>query len=263
MLSLIKKINLKKVSITALIFSLSMLSGPRLFAEQKQINVFAAASLSDAMNEIAVAFEERYGIKVNLNLAGSNTLRLQIEKGVPCDVFISANAQNVRKLDQLSIIDHNKVTVLLTNRLVIVSENDNQRKFQNFDELILYAKPYLSLADPQTVPAGIYAKEALINAGLWPYVKDRVVPAVDVRAALVQVEMGNINYGIVYMTDAYISDKVYYPVYIIPDKYHSRIEYLACLIQERSDRAAGNLFYEFMKRIETLNIFQKYGFSTL
>jgi len=255
----------KKNIIFTLLFFLCFLPANHLAATsvEREINVFTAASLTDAMEETAMVFEKQYGIKVNLNLAGSNTLRLQIERGMPCDVYISADTHNVDRLIQQRLVEPQGKRVLLTNRLVVISQKENKRQFKNMDELIVHVRDYLSLADPQTVPAGIYAKEALTNAGLWPHLKDRIAPAMDVRAALAQVEMGNIDYGIVYMTDAYISDKVYYPVYLIPEKYHSRIEYVACVIKDRDNIQKGNLFFEFLQRMEIKNIFQKYGFTTL
>ena len=253
----------KKQNGLALLAALIMaeIGGTNIFAAEntpQPVHVFAAASLRDVMTEAAANFEKEQGTKVELNFAGSNTLRLQIEKGAPCDVFVSADSENVQRLVEQDLVVPDSQVEIVHNTLVVVGGMD-EAAFSDLLQLITLSGA-LSLADPETVPAGKYAKQALTGAGIWEKLQDRVVPSLDVRAALAQVEQGNARFGIVYRTDAGISKRVKV-LYEVPESYHSPITYVACLIRIQPENPQTKNFFEFLKSAQVKAIFERYGFK--
>ncbi len=237
-----------------------VVSAPALYAAEEQVHVFAAASLTDAMTEAAGAFEQETRARVYLNFAGSNTLRIQIENGAPCDIYLSANEDNVKRLVHQKRVLSQDVMMVLPNSLAVITQKDNPVNLKDLDEFEEKVFDYFALADPDTVPAGIYAKEAIRTAGHWDTLENKVLPALDVRAALAQVENGNVQFGIVYRTDARISDKVRV-VFEIPQQYYSPIRYPVCIMKESRDKASAKEFFHFVVSQRGRAIFKKYGFD--
>lgn len=238
-------------------------AGSTVSAERNPpLYVFAAASLTDALQEISRNFEAVYDTEVFFNFAGSNTLRFQVEKGAVCDVFISADVHNVERLIGAGLVDPQQRHDLLENSLAVAALARNRLKIDSLADLVDVRASYISLADPETVPAGIYAKEALVNAGVWKELEGMIAPALDVRAALAQVENGNAIFGIVYKTDAALSPRVRI-VYEIPKELHRNIVYPACIIKRTDHRQKAELFMEFLKTERARHIFSKYGFRVL
>lgn len=227
---------------------------------QTSLSVFAAASLRDVMTEVAAVFQQKYGTRVELNFAGTNELRLQIEKGAPCDVCVSADVKNIERLSEQNLVSFNGQAVIAHNALVVVGHKEDMAVISDLKDLEPQLNGYLSLADPETVPAGKYAKEALTTAGLWEKIREHIAPAVDVRAALAQVERGNARFGIVYRTDAVISDEVRI-VYEVPQSSHSPVTYVAALIRGPHDHPWAKKFFEFLTSPEAQTIFKQYGFQ--
>ena len=240
-------------------FIISMV-GHRVAAEGAEpLIVAAAASLSSAMTEVAADFERRYHVPVRLNVAGSSTLRVQIEKGAPCDVFVSADALNVKALVDAGLVDPAQQIVLFKNRLVVIASAEGGQRLNGLGHMKLRKGDFLSLADPQVVPAGIYARQALRHAGVWERVKDDVVPMADVRQAMTQVEQGNARYGIVYKPDASVSEKVVV-VYEIPPEFHEPIAYVAAVVGAAERKKLVPEFFLFLRSPEAKAIYKKYGF---
>lgn len=236
------------------------LVGYRAVAEGAEpLVVAAAASLSDVMKDVAADFERRYQVPVRLNLAGSTTLRVQIEKGMPCDIFVSADALNINTLIDAKFVTTTQPVVLFKNRLVVISPAQDGHHLQGLNQMKFKKGDFLSLADPQTVPAGIYARQALTHAGVWGRIKDDVAPMTDVRQAMTQVEHGNARYGIVYKTDASISKKVAV-VYDIPAEFHDPIVYVAAVIDDAEKKRLVPEFFLFLQSAEAKAIYKKYGF---
>ena len=181
--------------------------------QQPQLMVFAAASLRDVMSEVATRFEQEHGIHVNYNFAGSNVLAQQLLATPRADLFISANKAWMRRLEQAGRVVPGSRQVVLGNRLVVIV---NHASTLEGDPRELFCTPvfeYLSIGNPEAVPAGIYAREWLEKlpcdgGSAWSSVAGRIAPAPDVRAALGLVEAGRDIPGIVYATDAAMSDKV-------------------------------------------------------
>ncbi len=174
------------------------------------VTVYAAASAADALNEIAREYERIAGVKVQLNCAASSTLAKQIEAGAPADIFLSADAAWMDYLGERKLVQPGTRSDLLGNRLVIVALKTSPLtvRMEKSFSLAGAFDGRLAVGDPQHVPAGRYAREALTSLGWWYGVKDRLAVAMDVRGALRFVETGEAAAGIVYATDALASDKV-------------------------------------------------------
>ncbi|MEO8426203.1 MAG: molybdate ABC transporter substrate-binding protein, partial [Verrucomicrobiota bacterium] len=173
------------------------------------INVFAAASLTESLKQIAATYERRSGDKVIFNLGASSFLARQIEEGAPADIFFSADEAKMDGLESKGLIMKETRKSRLSNSLVIVIASEKGAAITNPKDLATDKVKRLALAEPKTVPAGIYAKAFLQKQNLWPAVQAKVVPTENVRAALSAVEAGNAEAGIVYKTDAAISKKVH------------------------------------------------------
>lgn len=182
----------------------ALVLGPAAAADE--VNVFAAASLTDALKEIAQGFEKETGHKVVFNLGGSNDLARQIKAGAPADVFFSADKPQMDGLESAGLVRAQDRIDVLSNVLVVVVPASSSAKIASPQELQTLGR--LALADPQAVPAGVYARTWLESLGLWAGLKDKVVPTLNVRAALAAVESENADAGIVYRTDAAISKRV-------------------------------------------------------
>jgi len=176
-------------------------------AYSAEVNVCAAASLTDVMKEIAAAYEKQSGDKIMFNFAASSLLARQITEGAPADIFFSADETKMDDLEKAGLIVPETRRDLLSNSLVIVVPNDSKLTIASPDELITKAQK-IAISDPRAVPAGIYTKEYLSSLGLWEKLESKMVPTENVRAALAAVESGNVDAGFVYKTDANISKRV-------------------------------------------------------
>ena len=191
---------------SAFVVALGMLTSSATRAAT--VTVFAAASLTDAMKEIARDYEKRTADKVMFNFGASSMLARQIQEGAPADMFFSADEAKMDSLQKEGLISKDSRRSLLSNSLVIVVAKEHGAAIQAVKDLASDKVTRLALAEPRTVPAGIYAKEYLQQQNLWRAVESKVVPTENVRAALAAVEAGNVEAGIVYKTDAAISQKV-------------------------------------------------------
>lgn len=175
-------------------------------ASADELNLFAASSLTEVVREVAVGFEKASGHKVVCNLGGSNDLARQIKAGAPADVFFSADAAQMDGLVAAGLVRAQDRVDVLSNALVVVVPTGSPKRISAASDLGAFRR--LALADPEAVPAGVYARRWLESSGLWAAMKDRIVPALNVRAALAAVESGDVDAGIVYRTDAALSRKV-------------------------------------------------------
>jgi molybdate transport system substrate-binding protein len=172
-----------------------------------EVLVFAAASLSDALAEAGRVCAAAGGPRAVFNFAGSNELARQVAAGAPAQVFISADRAQVARLEAAGTVRAGESFPLLGNSLVVIVPRASEaRPLADPGGLLTFAR--LSIADPEAVPAGVYVRRWLERAGLWKQLAPRVVPALDVRAALAAVAAGNLPAGIVYATDAASTDRV-------------------------------------------------------
>jgi molybdate transport system substrate-binding protein len=223
-----------------------------------ELSVFAAASLTDALKEVAAAYESQSGDKLVFNFAGSNALARQIKEGAPADIFISADEIQMNDLAETRLIDPSTRVELLSNSLVIVVPNDGPAELTPA-ALGDRAIKRVALADPRSVPAGVYAREYLTKQGLWQAVEPKVVPTENVRAALAAVESGNVDAGIVYKTDAAISKAVKI-AYEVPASDGPRISYPVAVLRETRNAEPAKRFLAYLKSEPALAIFKRFGF---
>lgn len=225
------------------------------------VNVFAAASLSDSLREIAAFYEKRTGDKVVLNLAASSTLARQIEEGAPADVFFSADEAKMDALEKKDLLMKGTRVSRLSNTLVIVVAAEDGARVHQPKDLAGEGVRRLVLAEPKTVPAGIYAREYLQKIKLWTSIERKVVPTENVRAALAAVEAGNAEAGIVYKTDAAISKKVRV-AYEVPPNDGPLISYPVAVVKDSRQPAAARRFVTHLaESAEAAAVFTKFGFA--
>ncbi|UYG00869.1 molybdate ABC transporter substrate-binding protein [Halomonas sp. GD1P12] len=244
--------------------ALALVCAPLSAHAAENVQIAAAASLTDAMNEAIAAFEAAHDIDVTPVYASSSTLARQIANGSPAEVFVSAN------LDWMDWLEAQGVEVsaredLLHNRLALVSASDTA--FETFTpgdgapiENLLGVGDRLSVGDPDHVPAGIYTRQALETLGEWEALAPRLARASDVRAALALVERGETPAGVVYQTDAFASDTVRV-LGLFPAESHDPITYPAALVGAKESEAARTL-REWLESDAALAIFEAYGFDT-
>jgi molybdate transport system substrate-binding protein len=228
-------------------------------ARAADLTVFAAASLSDVLTALAQTYEPASGDTLRFNFGASSQLALQIKEGAPADLFFSADEARMDALAQAGLILAGTRRSLLSNTLAIVVNADHGAAISAPADLAKSRIARLALAEPQTVPAGIYAKEWLRRAGLWAHVADRVIPTENVRACLAAVESGNADAGIVYKTDALISKKVKI-AWEVPPAEGPRISYPLAVLKDSNHPAAARRFAAWLAQPEARALFEKYGF---
>ena len=247
-----------------LLLSALLLCGPLQAAEPAEapIRVFAAASLTDALNEVATHWRRAGHPQPSLAFGASSTLAKQVEAGAPADVFASADLKWMDYLDQRGRLDAASRTNLLGNRLVLIAPKDKpfQARMQPGFAIANAFQGRLCTGEPGVVPAGIYAKEALEKLGWWPALQGRIVGTDDVRTALAFVERGECGAGIVYATDARISGAVV-TVATFPAQTHAPIVYpFAAVKNARPETLA---FLRFLHTSQAAAIFRRHGFTVL
>jgi len=225
-----------------------------------KILVFAAASTNKAINEIRQQFIAQTGVEVEANYAASSTLTQQIVQGAEADVFLSADTKWSDFLAKKGLVARQRE--LLGNRLVIVIPADSKLRVSGPADLTKVAIEHLALAEPSSVPAGRYAKQALTQLGLWDRLMDKVAPAEDVRHALAYVETGAAEAGIVYATDAAVSKRVKVAA-DIPEKLSEPIRYPAVLLRHAAGNASADAFCRYLSSAAATRVFERYGFTIL
>lgn len=226
-------------------------------AVEETITVTAAASLTDALHDISGLFkEENSNVQVDYNFGGSGALRQQITQGAPVDIFFSASESDFQVLVDGDYINEKSALDLLANELVLITQLDNDT-VTSFDDLSSVKQ--IAIGNPESVPAGAYSVEAIETMGALDKLKDLFVYAEDVRAVLTYVETGNVDAGIVYRTDALLSDKVEIVDGVFSDL-HAPIVYPVGIIRESEDSEAAKAFYEYLQTDAALEVFEGYGF---
>jgi molybdate transport system substrate-binding protein len=228
----------------------------------EKITVFAAASLTNALQDIDSSFDRKTGNATRESFASSSTLARQIEAGAPAQIFISADTKWMSYLSQKGLIAAQKI--LLGNELALVAPTDSPLAPRAIDRTIdwlhlLGPDGRLAVGDPDHVPAGIYAKEALQHLGAWKDIEPHLAPAEDVRGALALVERGEAPLGIVYVTDARVSTGVRI-VGVFPAASHAPIVYPAAIVKG-AQSAAVETYFRFLSSPEARTIFARYGFA--
>ncbi len=235
---------------------LAALPRPAAARDSREILVFAAASLTESLEQIGRAYQGKTGTAVRFSFGGSSDLARQIQAGAPADVFFSADTAKMDALEKAGLVRREDRSEFLSNRLAVVVPLDSIRKVTGPRDLLQF--PKIALADPAAVPAGIYAKKWLESEGVWRDVENRVVPTLDVRAALAAVESGGVEAAVVYATDARISKKVRAVFQTGADP-----PILYSVSPVARARAAARAFVTFLRGKEASAAFTKAGFLVL
>ncbi len=221
--------------------------------------VSAAASLKDALEEIKPLYQQsKSDTKINYNFGASGALQQQIEQGAPADIFISAAKKQVDALEEKGLLLPGSRTNLANNSLVLIVAQDvvGISSFYNLTDSKIKK---IAIGEPRSVPAGQYGEQVLKNLKLYDQVKSKLVFANNVRQVLAAVESGNAQAGIVYATDAKISNKV--KVVITADKkFHSPIIYPVAVIKGSKNIPAAKEFVQFLSGSQAKTVLRKYGF---
>jgi molybdate transport system substrate-binding protein len=231
--------------------------------EQPAITVFAAASLTNALQAVGDGFTKETSIPVRFSFAASSALARQIENGSPAEVFFSADLEWMDYLEKRGLIQPDSRHDVLGNRLVLIAPADSTIKLKvepHFGLAAALGKQHLATGDPDSVPIGRYAREALTSLGVWDDVAARLVRADSVRSALAFVDRGEAALGIVYETDARI-DKGVRVVDVFPANTHAPIVYPIALTKSAKSDAAR--FVAYVRGPAGDLVFKAYGFEPL
>lgn len=253
---------LKLFSFLIYCFVLLILFNKEAQANDNKIVVFAAASLTNALTDIANRYEIDFGVKIQTSFASSATLAKQIARGAPADLFISADQTWTQYLVDKHRIQPQSIKHLLSNALVLISPKNRPFRVNmmpNFPFEHAFSGR-LCTGEVNAVPAGIYAKQALNYLGWWSLVQSRMVGNQNVRSTLALVARGECGAGIVYKTDAAISNQVMV-IGTFPQQSHAPIIYPLALVNSASMKA--NHFYAYLQKPVAKQIFQHYGFISM
>ncbi|WNF21258.1 molybdate ABC transporter substrate-binding protein [Mesobacillus jeotgali] len=227
---------------------------------QTELTISAAASLREVMEETGQLYmKQNPGIKIVYNFGGSGSLQQQISQGAPVDLFISAAEDKFDYLYSKKLLHQEHSVRLLKNELVLITQKTS-KGITSAESLTADNIKRIAIGTPESVPAGMYGKQALISLQLWDDLEQKIIPTKDVRQVLSYVETENVDAGIVYKTDALISDKVR----IIPlegKELHDPIVYPVGVVAATKHLNESVDFFNFLKRQEAMEIFKKYGFK--
>jgi molybdate transport system substrate-binding protein len=240
------------------------LSGVRAGAQNRDVLVFAAASLKNALDDITTQYQRDTGKHVRVSLAASPALAKQIENGAPADIFISADLDWMDYLAQRNLIKPSTRRNLLGNKLVLIAPKDaaGQVKIEpGFPLAKLLAGGKLAMADTAAVPAGKYGKASLEKLGVWPSVAGQIAQAESVRAALALVARKEAPFGIVYQTDAAAEPNVKV-MGVFPEDTHPPIIYPIALVEDSTNPDAA-AFLAHLASPKARPFFEKQGFTIL
>ncbi len=222
----------------------------------------AAASTTGAVEEIRDRYTRQTGQAVELNFASTATLATQIRSGAEADLFLAANEGWARVLTGIPGLVVDRID-LLGNGLVVVLPKGNGRSLRSPRELLEASFASVAVANPDSmVPAGLYAREALVRLDLWESLRSRMVYGDNVRTALAYVETGSVAAGIVYRTDALASSGVDLALEISP-RVHRKIRYPLLLLSHGAHSAAARELFEYLQGAGAAALFRKHGFAHL
>ena len=233
--------------------------GTPAFAAQELI-VSAAASLTNAMREVANQYEKTHpGTKIVCNFAASGVLLQQMNKGAPVDVFAAADQKTMNQAQEKKLINPKTRKNFVTNRLVLIVPMDSKLIVKSLKELTKPQVKRVAVGNPATVPAGRYAKEALVKAGLWEKLNPKFIFAESVRQVLDYVRRGEVDTGFVYSTDAAIAKGKAKTIMAVTE--HAPILYPIAVTASTGKKALAQDFLNFVLSPKAQEIFKKYGFG--
>jgi molybdate transport system substrate-binding protein len=234
-------------------------SSPVVAQSNTSLLISAAASLKEALEEIKPLYQQsKSNVNISYNFGSSGALQQQIEQGAPADIFISAAKKQVDALEQKGFLVAGTRNIIAKNRLVLVVPK-NVGGITSFYSLKDAKVKKIAIGEPRSVPAGQYAQQVLEKLKIWTEVKSKLVFANNVRQVLASVESGNADAGLVYITDAKISNQVKIVV-TADEKYHSPIIYPLAVVKRSKNINAAKEFSQFLSSDQAKMVFKKYGF---
>ena len=245
-----------------LIILLASLPHSAMAGNRTTLPICAAMSLKDAVTALQKLYEQRHPeIALEINFASSGALQKQIEQGAPAEIFLSAGQRQMTALEVQGLIVKESRCDLLGNTLILVVAKEKQQQIKGFGDLQEYAGSF-AIGHPESVPAGRYGKQTLINLGLWQPLAKRLVLAKNVRAVLAYVDSGNADAGLVYRTDT-LKLRSGVIAAEAPVKSHAPIIYPAALIADGKHPAEARQFFNFLQSDEAGKVFARYRFRPL
>ena len=217
--------------------------------------VFAAASLTDALKEVSTAYEKSSGDRIVANLGASSALARQIKEGAADEIQMDA-------LEKAGLVAPGTRRSVLSNTLVIVVPTDSQLRISFEGDLAGRNVQRIALAEPYSVPVGVYSKKFFESVGIWDAISAKVIPTENVRATLAAVESGNMDAGIVYRTDALISKKVKI-AFEVPVARGPAISYPFALVKGAPHEKEARAFLDHLSSKAARDVFARYGFTLL
>lgn len=228
---------------------------------EQSILVAAAASLKNAYEDKLIPmFEEQYpGVTVEGTYDSSGKLQTQIEEGLEADVFMSAATKQMKALDEEGMIASDTIVNLLENKIVLIVPAGSDSKIDSFEKIGDAAS--IALGDPESVPAGQYAKEALTNLNVWDSIQDKVSFGTNVTEVLNQVAAASADAGIVYATDAASkADQVTVVAEAPEGSLEKKVIYPVAVVKATAHEDAAKAFVDFLQTPEAIQVFESYGF---
>ncbi|HBE16793.1 MAG TPA: molybdate ABC transporter substrate-binding protein [Cyanobacteria bacterium UBA11149] len=223
------------------------------------ITVSAAASLQNVMEEIQQLYrKENPNVTIIYNFASSGSLQQQIEQGAPVDIFMSAASKQMNTLANKDLLLTDTRQDIIKNEVVLIVPKD-AKGIGNFKDLSSDIVKKIAIGDPESVPVGQYSKEVFTSLKLSDKIKPKLIFAKDVRQVLYYVETGNVDAGIVYKTDAKLSDKIEVVATALP-AYHAPIVYPVAVLKDSKNPDVAKKFVQFLSSDTAKQVFEKYGF---
>jgi molybdate transport system substrate-binding protein len=229
-------------------------------SEPVDLTISVAASVQDAMKDVQVAYQEAAPhVTITYNFGSSGSLAQQIAQGAPVDVFLSASQKWMDDLEAKGEMTSGSRQDLLQNAMVLIVPLD-KADITDFKDFESDAVGKIAIGEPESVPAGQYAKEVLTALNLFDAIQPKLVFGKDVRQVLAYVETGNVDAGLVYATDAQVSDQVQV-IATAPAATHTPIVYPVAVVEDSDHQAAAQAFVDFLSSEPAVAIFQGYGFG--
>jgi molybdate transport system substrate-binding protein len=228
---------------------------------ETELHISAAASLTDVMKELAADYQKAHpNVEVKFNFGSSGALQQAIENGGEADLFFSAAQKQMDALDKAGELAEGTRKDLLLNEVVLIVPLDNAKGIKSFDDIVTSNVTHIALGEPKGVPVGQYSEEVFKSMHIMDQAAGKAVYASDVRQVLAWVESGEADCGIVYATDAAISDKVKV-VAKAPAGSHKPIIYPVAILKGSRHMDAAKDFLAYVSSAEGAALFQKYGFE--
>ncbi|SFJ01951.1 molybdate ABC transporter substrate-binding protein [Thermoflavimicrobium dichotomicum] len=260
---MLKKVSLIGMSclILLLLFGCSASSSSSENASQVELRITAAASLTDALNELKASFEKEHpNIKLSFQFGSSGKLARQIEQGAPSDLFLSASKKDMDDLQSKKlVVEHSRVD-FAQNELVLITPKDKSFSISSFEQIRPDQIQHFAIGEPESVPAGRYTKEALQKLKLWDKLEKKFVMGSDVRQVLAFVESGNAEMGIVYASDAQTAKNVKVLATAKPE-WHKPIVYPGAIIAHSAHQKEAQTFLSYLNSEAGKQVLKKYGFK--